>query len=241
MSHDNDDDPVPTDPTEPAPQGSPPAGDRLDQLRKLADLHRDGVLTDEEFAEQKQGLLHTGVAPAAPARAPRRRPSRKVVLAVLALLLLGGGAGGAALKISHDNDVKAKSERKRKAADLEERKEAARVAAQIAADEAEREEAEEAEAADDLEITLREGLIQSLRKSVTADFRKRVTEGQLDGPILGTSCDPVSGGVEDLEETTGKYECLVATERTGGGGRRGYPVEATVNYTKSSYTWQLSD
>lgn len=87
---------------------------------------------------------------------------------------------------------------------------------------------------------LRRDLVQDLRQSVTADFRKRVTDGALDGPILGTSCNPVDGGLEDLEATTGKFECLVATERTSADGRRGYPVDATVNYTEASYTWRLS-
>ncbi|MGB3339512.1 MAG: SHOCT domain-containing protein [Devosia sp.] len=41
--------------TEPAAQGLAP--DALDQLKKLAELHAAGVLTDEEFATQKARLL----------------------------------------------------------------------------------------------------------------------------------------------------------------------------------------
>jgi hypothetical protein len=38
-----------------------PAVDPLDRLEKLAKLHREGVLTDEEFAEQKKKLLADGL------------------------------------------------------------------------------------------------------------------------------------------------------------------------------------
>jgi Bacterial PH domain/Short C-terminal domain len=40
--------------TEPAADGSP---DVPEQIRKLAELHNDGVLTDEEFASKKAELL----------------------------------------------------------------------------------------------------------------------------------------------------------------------------------------
>jgi len=40
-----------------APSATPPAGDVADQLRKLAALRDDGILTEEEFAAQKQRLL----------------------------------------------------------------------------------------------------------------------------------------------------------------------------------------
>lgn len=40
--------------TEPAADGSP---DVPEQTRKLAELHNDGVLTDEEFASKKAELL----------------------------------------------------------------------------------------------------------------------------------------------------------------------------------------
>ncbi|MFL5920492.1 MAG: SHOCT domain-containing protein [Gaiellaceae bacterium] len=41
-----------------APGGRPaPGNDVADQLRKLSELHRDGVLTDEEFEAKKAELL----------------------------------------------------------------------------------------------------------------------------------------------------------------------------------------
>jgi hypothetical protein len=43
----------------PAPAGAAPAVDVADQLRKLAELRDQGVLTDDEFAAQKAKLLNT--------------------------------------------------------------------------------------------------------------------------------------------------------------------------------------
>ncbi len=40
-----------------APPAAPPAADPIDQLRRLGELHSDGVLTDEEFAAQKAKIL----------------------------------------------------------------------------------------------------------------------------------------------------------------------------------------
>ena len=43
---------------QPAPQASAPAStDTTAELKKLADLHAQGVLTDEEFAASKKKLL----------------------------------------------------------------------------------------------------------------------------------------------------------------------------------------
>ncbi|MEU9075114.1 SHOCT domain-containing protein [Kitasatospora sp. NPDC048538] len=51
-------------PPEPAPAAPPPAAapqpgmdDKIGQLQQLAQLHEQGVLTDEEFAAQKQRVL----------------------------------------------------------------------------------------------------------------------------------------------------------------------------------------
>lgn len=216
--------------------GDQPAGDDLEQLRRLGELHRDGILTDEEFAAKKAALLGTGTPPARPRRRLRERISRRTAVVAGVLLLLVAGGAGALLKVQHDDDVRDKREARERRERAAERQRAADDAAAKARQEAE----EEQELEDELSVALRKDLVQSLRTSVTNDFQKRVTAGELDGPILGTSCDPISGGVEDLEETTGKFECLVATERTSASGRRGYPVTATINYTKGSYTWQLS-
>lgn len=38
-------------------QATPPAKDTTTELQKLADLHKQGILTDEEFAASKKKLL----------------------------------------------------------------------------------------------------------------------------------------------------------------------------------------
>jgi hypothetical protein len=40
-----------------APPPAAPAEDPIEQLKKLADLHDQGILTDEEFAAQKAKIL----------------------------------------------------------------------------------------------------------------------------------------------------------------------------------------
>ena len=42
---------------QPAPAPAPEPEDNYAQLEKLADLHAKGILTDEEFAQQKAKLL----------------------------------------------------------------------------------------------------------------------------------------------------------------------------------------
>ena len=41
----------------PAPAPAPAGGDSLDELTKLAQLHQQGILTDEEFAAKKAQIL----------------------------------------------------------------------------------------------------------------------------------------------------------------------------------------
>jgi hypothetical protein len=41
----------------PAPPPAPSQGDSVEQLKQLAELHSQGVLTDEEFAASKKQIL----------------------------------------------------------------------------------------------------------------------------------------------------------------------------------------
>ena len=53
---------VPPAPAAPAPQPAAPATagpDKYEQLRKLGEFHDQGILTDQEFAEQKARILAT--------------------------------------------------------------------------------------------------------------------------------------------------------------------------------------
>jgi hypothetical protein len=49
--------PAPAPPAAPAPAAGGMSADALDRLQELAKLHEQGVLTDEEFASQKQKIL----------------------------------------------------------------------------------------------------------------------------------------------------------------------------------------
>jgi hypothetical protein len=40
-----------------APAGAPQVQDTVEQLKQLADLHNQGLLTDDEFEQQKAKLL----------------------------------------------------------------------------------------------------------------------------------------------------------------------------------------
>jgi hypothetical protein len=46
-------------PPQPAPAPAPPAADPIAQLKQLAELKQQGILTDEEFAAQKAKILGT--------------------------------------------------------------------------------------------------------------------------------------------------------------------------------------
>ena len=41
----------------PAPAAAPPAADPIEQLKQLAELKNQGILTEEEFAAQKAKIL----------------------------------------------------------------------------------------------------------------------------------------------------------------------------------------
>jgi hypothetical protein len=43
---------------QPAPAPAPPAKDPIDQLKELAELHSQGILTDDEFSAQKAKILN---------------------------------------------------------------------------------------------------------------------------------------------------------------------------------------
>jgi hypothetical protein len=44
---------------QPAPAPAPPAKDPIEQLKDLAELHSQGILTDDEFAAQKAKVLNS--------------------------------------------------------------------------------------------------------------------------------------------------------------------------------------
>ncbi len=63
----------------PAAPAAPAAPDPMEQLEKLAQLHTQGILTDEEFAAQKAKLLGLDASNAEGRRARRRAPAVRAV------------------------------------------------------------------------------------------------------------------------------------------------------------------
>lgn len=165
---------------------------------------------------------------------------RKAVIGIVAaVVLVGGTAAAATAKVKHDRD----QERQAAAA---ERREAAQAAAEKAQEEAEAQEAarrqrrEAKSAAEREERQLRSKIIRQMQKSITKDAKERVADGELEGPIYYTSCDPLGGGsVDDLTALTTTFECMAVNEKLGGGQVRGWVFSATANWDEGSWSWQL--
>lgn len=168
--------------------------------------------------------------------ARRRALSKKaigVLVAIVVVLALAGG--GYAMKLRSDETDKreaAAAERAEAAAKKERAEEdAAEAAAQARRAEQAAQRAERAE---------RKSLITQMQASITKDAKKRVADGELDGPIFYTSCDPLGGGsVDDLTALTTTFECLAVNEKLGGGQVRGWVFSSTVNWDEASWSWRL--
>jgi hypothetical protein len=157
----------------------------------------------------------------------------KLLIAALVLVVLAGGASTAvAMKIQHQNAVKAEHDRQQRIAqqkrEARERRERARIAEQ-----------ERQDALDEIERDSRSDLEKSLRKAITKDARRLVSSGLLDGPILKAVCDPVGGGRDDLDAHTGRYDCMAVHTEASDGTMRGYTYSGTINYDEFSYSWKL--
>lgn len=166
---------------------------------------------------------------------------RILVGGLIVALLAVGGATGVALKINHDNQVKAAKHRRvvaahnaALAAQAAQRARAARQAAQLAAQTAE----------DQLQVDERKVLVTALQNSITKDAQKDINNGVLNGPaITNTVCTPVGGGnlQDTLADHTGDWSCLAVNQTSADGTESGYGFSATINYDTGSYTWQLGN
>lgn len=160
---------------------------------------------------------------------PRKRPPKKVLIAISAAILLAVG-GGTIWKISHDANVRAEQD-------------AAAAAIQLAADEeATRLEAERAakESEDAGERARRTLAVENIESNVKTMAEEHVTKGIMDGPIISVSCSPVGGGsTDDLTETTTVFDCFAANEDNGDGTMSGYKYHATMNWSSGEFTYGL--
>ena len=87
----------------------------------------------------------------------------------------------------------------------------------------------------------RRTLIAALKRSITRDARARVARGELEGRILGTSCEPApsAAGTRSSGDRRKAYDCVAATGRFSGvaTGTSGYPFRAIVDFGAFSYVW----
>jgi len=75
-----------------------------------------------------------------------------------------------------------------------------------------------------------------LEAAIAEDVRARIAAGKLDGPLLETSCDPVT-----VRSRTGaNYNCFALTGRTTSGERileQGYRLSARAQLPAGTLTW----
>jgi hypothetical protein len=158
----------------------------------------------------------------------RRRPSRRLLLGLLVLLLIIGGTAGA-VKIRHDNGVKAAH--------------AAALADQHRKDAIAKASADAKAAADTAERANRKEIVTEMEASILKDARSKATGASgvaLDGPILRVLCTPLGGGsADDLTALTGTFECTAVNKDNADGSSEGYRFAATTNWNDGTYSWHL--
>ena len=174
---------------------------------------------------------------------PRSKFSKRIVIALVAALVVIGSAGGLALKISHDNEVKAQlvaaAQAQKRASDATKAKADADAAAAKAQADATAAAAATKQAADDLTRAERKASVTALEASILKDAKERVKSQTLTGPIFSASCTPLGGGsADDLTALTGTFECIAVNKKNADGSSEGYRFSATINWGKD-YTWHL--
>lgn len=84
-------------------------------------------------------------------------------------------------------------------------------------------------------------LVADLQNAITADSLARVKAGTFDGPIHGTTCEPVKMGPLQPNAARGGYQCVaVNADIVKGvevGGQIGYPFWAVVDYRRGTFVW----
>lgn len=150
------------------------------------------------------------------------RRAKFAMLGVLALLIFGGAGAAIAIKIHHDNQVTAQRH--------------SAAAAALARQQAQQQQQTQNAG----ETALRQGDETSLQQSITKDAQQQVNNGVLTGPILSTSCTPLSGGSsQNLSSSTGTYDCIAVNKINSDGTSSGYRYSATIDFSSGSASWHL--
>jgi hypothetical protein len=103
-------------------------------------------------------------------------------------------------------------------------------------------------AADAQLLRARRELVVAVESSITTDARARAAAGELDGPILRTTCGPIlrsKDAIPDdrvLAKPIGRYDCIaVKSDVKGSAGTKvaelGHPFVAALDFRRFTYTW----
>lgn len=88
------------------------------------------------------------------------------------------------------------------------------------------------------EARLRRADELKLERTIASDARELAEIGKLDGPILGATCSPMSGGsAANLSSSTGSFNCIAIRKR------RGRTIEGarffgTIDFRSGNYTFR---
>jgi hypothetical protein len=155
--------------------------------------------------------------------------ARIALIAGLVLLLLGGARAVFAIKHHQDEGKRDKVAQIAAARKKTERSEKAKRAAKA-----------EKKLNRESEERKRQAAEKGLEKAIEADAKKLVAEEILNDPIIGASCDPVSGGSStELRLATGSYDCIAITKRGAGGENSGYRFAGSIDFADGSFAYHL--
>ena len=105
-----------------------------------------------------------------------------------------------------------------------------------------------ADATDAQQLAARKALVGAVEQRITVDARARAKAGELDGPIVSTSCGPIlksKTAIPDdrvLTKHIGRYDCVAIkrhiVDTTGANvAELGHAFVAALNFDTYTYTW----
>lgn len=103
-------------------------------------------------------------------------------------------------------------------------------------------------ASDAQRLAARKALVGAVERRITADARARARAGELDGPIVSTTCGPIlksKDAIPDdevLSKRIGRYDCVAIKHHvTAAQGEKvaelGFAFVAALNFDTYTYTW----